>query len=157
MSEEQIAYAAAGGIIGSVATVGAIVYLIWYIVRFIANWKIFTKAGEAGWKSIIPFYNQYITFNLCWDTKFFWISLIVLFLSGFFSSLSTMIAGVGLLFSLISSACSIAAAVITIIMLVKLADCFGKGKGFAVGLVLLEPIFRLILGFGSAEYVGKKS
>ena len=31
--------------------------LIWYIILAIANWRIFTKAGEAGWKSIIPILN----------------------------------------------------------------------------------------------------
>lgn len=27
------------------------------ILMIVANWKLFTKAGEEGWKSIIPFYN----------------------------------------------------------------------------------------------------
>ena len=37
-----------------------------------------------------------------------------------------------------------------------LARCFGKGTGFGVGLILLAPIFRLILGFGDAKYIGKR-
>ena len=28
----------------------------WWLLQIIANWRIFTKAGEAGWKSIIPIY-----------------------------------------------------------------------------------------------------
>ena len=35
------------------------IWLLIAIVAIIAYWKIFTKAGEAGWKSIIPFYNVY--------------------------------------------------------------------------------------------------
>ena len=38
--------------------------------------------------------------------------------------------------------------------MIKLAHTFGKGGGFAAGLILLPPIFALILGFGSAEYEG---
>jgi hypothetical protein len=35
-------------------------YLVWYVILIVGAWKVFTKAGEAGWKSIIPFYNFYI-------------------------------------------------------------------------------------------------
>ena len=36
--------------------------------------------------------------------------------------------------------------------MVKLAKAFGKGDGFAVGLILLNTIFIMILAFGSSEY-----
>ena len=36
---------------GIIATVG-IFALIFYILLIIAQWKIFEKAGEAGWKSL---------------------------------------------------------------------------------------------------------
>lgn len=36
----------------------------------------------------------------------------------------------------------------------KLAKAFGKGGGFALGLIFFSPIFYAILGFGSAEYLG---
>ena len=42
--------------------------------------------------------------------------------------------------------------VIAIILYVALSEKFGKGAGFAVGLVFLPFIFALILGFGDAEY-----
>ena len=38
-----------------------------------------------------------------------------------------------------------------------LAKAFGKGIGFAIGLILLPFIFQLLLGFGSAEYEGAAS
>ena len=34
----------------------ALFAFIFYIPQVIAYWKIFTKAGEEGWKSIIPIY-----------------------------------------------------------------------------------------------------
>ena len=35
-----------------------------------------------------------------------------------------------------------------------MAKSFGKGVGFAIGLILLSPIFIMILGFGDATYQG---
>jgi hypothetical protein len=35
-----------------------------------------------------------------------------------------------------------------------LAKSFGKGTGFALGLIFLSVIFILILGFGDVRYVG---
>ena len=48
----------------------------------------------------------------------------------------------------------IAALVLSIMQNVKLAKAFGKSTGFAIGLIFLNPIFLLILGFGDAKYVG---
>ena len=42
--------------------------------------------------------------------------------------------------------------VVLIIMDLAIAKNFGKGGGFAAGLILLPPIFFPILGFGSAKY-----
>ena len=39
-------------------------------------------------------------------------------------------------------------------VLALLAKVFGKGTGFAIGLIFLTPIFALILGFGSDTYKG---
>ena len=40
--------------------IGGVVYgaaaLIWFALTILANWLMFMKAGEAGWKSIIPVY-----------------------------------------------------------------------------------------------------
>lgn len=41
------------------------------ILVIVAMWKIFQKAGEPGWKAIIPFYNSYTMYKIVWDTKFF--------------------------------------------------------------------------------------
>ena len=51
-------------IISSMMVLGGM-YLIfafvWWILQIIANWNIFTKAGEAGWKSLIPIYGDYVS------------------------------------------------------------------------------------------------
>lgn len=38
---------------------GQFFYLLITVYFIIAGWKIFEKAGEAGWKVLIPFYNTY--------------------------------------------------------------------------------------------------
>ena len=45
-------------------------------------------------------------------------------------------------------------AIISIMYSVKLARAFGRGTGFAIGLIFLPPIFMLILGFGDDRYYG---
>lgn len=45
-------------------------------------------------------------------------------------------------------------AVISIMYSVKLAKAFGRGIPFALGLIFLQPIFMLILGFGDDPYYG---
>jgi hypothetical protein len=44
--------------------------------------------------------------------------------------------------------------VVMIIVLVDLSKSFGKGGGFAVGLILLPIIFFPILAWGDARYQG---
>ena len=53
-------------IISSMMVLGGM-YLIfafvWWILQIIANWNIFTKAGEAGWKSLIPIYGDSVSYT----------------------------------------------------------------------------------------------
>ena len=44
--------------------------------------------------------------------------------------------------------------VLNIISSIRLSKVFGKGTGFAVGLIFLPFIFKLILAFDKSEYVG---
>ncbi len=30
------------------------------VIKFVGIWKVFTKAGQQGWKCLIPFYNLYV-------------------------------------------------------------------------------------------------
>ena len=129
----------------------AVVALVWYIILVVANWKIFTKAGEAGWKSIIPFLNNYVLYKISWNTKMFWVSLGATALAAVFSSLAGENGG---FLSVLSLICSVALIVITVMQVHKLSKSFGHGIGFTLGLIFLSPIFTLILGFGKSEYIG---
>ena len=50
----------AGGILGVFYTIMAIIY----ILEIIGMWKMFVKAGIAGWKSLIPIYNLVLLFKI---------------------------------------------------------------------------------------------
>lgn len=127
------------------------VCLVWYIIMVIANWRIFTKAGEAGWKSIIPVLNTYVVFKIAWNVKMFWIMFGTL-IAG---SICTAIAGEdGGVLTIIGAVFSLASCVLGIITVHKLSKSFGHGIGFTLGLLFLSPIFTLILGLGSSEYIG---
>ena len=128
------------------ALAGVLVWIIaWIVIMIIANWKLYTKAGEAGWKSLIPYYSQYVLFRITWNTGMFW--------AFFGASIASNVFGrLGL--SAFALICSIATFIISLISVHKLSKAFGHGIGFTLGLIFLNPIFILILAFGSSEYEG---
>ncbi|MDD3184472.1 MAG: DUF5684 domain-containing protein [Anaerostipes sp.] len=145
LSNEQLA---ALGI--SLGIVFIAIFVVW-VLEVIAGWKIFQKAGEPGWKSIIPIYSSYISYKIAWNGMMFWITL-----------------AIGIVYNLLIKGepgfMTIAAGAIMIVNIIlycmyngKMAKAFGKGTGFAVGLVFLNPIFKLILGFGNARYEGPQA
>ena len=134
-------------------TVGSVVgIIVFYVLLAVAEWKIFAKAGEAGWKGLIPFYSTYVQYRLTWKTKMFWILLAVEIVSGILQNVSD-----SLLATFLAAVLSIVGLVIIIMGQHKLSKSFGHGAGFTVGLVFLSPIFLLILGFGSSQYQGNLS
>ncbi len=123
---------------------------VWYVLQVIAMWKIFTKAGEAGWKSLIPFYNAFVQYRITWSSTMFWVEFVLVALSGVLSSLDSKNGLVTVLTVIVA----IALIVISVIADNKLAKSFGHGIGFTLGLIFLDPVFKLILAFGKSEYIG---
>ena len=66
----------------AVFAIVAVFVICWYILNVVAYWRIFTKAGEAGWKSLIPVYNTYVQYKLTWNTKMFFVSLALSLITG---------------------------------------------------------------------------
>lgn len=112
------------------ASAGMLIYslimLVIAVIAIIALWKIFDKAGKPGWGAIIPFYNLYLLYDIAFGSGWFFLLSFIPFVN----------------------------AIISIILMFKLAKSFGKGVGFGFGLLFLYPIFMLILAFGNSEYVG---
>ena len=108
---------------------GGFMFVVWLavvILMIAAMWKVFSKAGKPGWAAIIPIYNVIVLLDVA-GKPWWWILLCLI---------------------------PIVNIVIAILVYVALAQAFGKGAGFAVGLIFLPVIFLPILGFGSAQYHG---
>lgn len=164
MDEYQAQAALLGGLVAGYVMFFLTVAFVMWVLLVIARWKIFTKAGEPGWKSIIPIYADYMVFKLVWDVRNFLI-LIALVCLGFVFSFASggmvvsangdvAVVGGNMVFSVLGWIAMIGAAVWGVRLNLKTAAAYGKGLGFGIGLVLLPSIFTLILGFGSASYVG---
>ena len=142
--------------ISSLMVLGGIylaVALAWWILQIIANWKIFTKAGEAGWKSIIPVYSDYVSYKIAWQTGYFWLTVILSIISSVAQGFATPDADNMMILAIVSLV-RIIMIIVSVMYSVKLSRAFGHGIGFAIGLIFLQPIFMLILGFSSDQYVG---
>ena len=124
----------------------------WWLLQIIANWRIFTKAGEAGWKSIIPIYGDYISYKIAWQPAYFWLTFILGIVSSYLQG--TLETGESLTVYMLVILIKIILVVISIMYSIKLARAFDRGTGFAIGLIFLQPIFMLILGFGDDRYYG---
>ena len=76
VDESAAAAGAAGGLVGFIMAslaVVAVIGIAYAVLTIIARWKVFTKAGEAGWKSIIPIYNEYVEWKISWSNiTLFW-------------------------------------------------------------------------------------
>jgi len=120
--EQQAALGAAMGVFG-------IVYFAVILLIVVSLWKIFTKAGEPGWASIVPLYNVIVLLKVA-GKPWWWLLLMIIPFVNF---------------------------VIAILVFLGLAKNFGKGAGFAMGLVFLGFIFFPILAFGNARFVGQKA
>jgi len=90
----------------------------------VSMWKIFEKAGEEGWKSLIPLYNVFILLQIVGKPWWWMLLLFVPFVN------------------------------FAIIFLVELelAKAFGKDIGFAIGMLLLPFIFMPMLAFSDARF-----
>ena len=103
-----------------------VLYFAFLVAVLAAFWQVFTKAGEPGWAILIPFYNMIVLLKIV-GRPWWWLILAMIPFVNF---------------------------IILIIVELDLAKSFGKGVGFAIGLILLGPIFIMILGFGDARYQG---
>lgn len=102
----------------------AIVYLAFIVFFFICYWKIFKKAGRHGWELLIPIWNIIVMYKIAKMSPW-------LILCSFIPLVNI---------------------VISILFSINLANAFGKGGGFACGLIFLPYIFIPILALGDAEY-----
>jgi hypothetical protein len=101
--------------------------VVWFAIMLLlvaSLWKVFVKAGEPGWAAIIPIYNILVLLKIAGKPAWWFILMLI----------------------------PIVNFVVFIIVSIALAERFGKGTGFGLGLSFLGIIFFPILGFGDSQY-----
>jgi hypothetical protein len=111
---------------GMGAAIVGLIELVFVVATIAGLWKVFTKAGQPGWASIVPIYNAIVMLQIA-KKPVWWIILFLIPIVNF---------------------------VIAILVAVEIAKKFNQGAGFGVGMALLPFIFYPMLGFGSATYQG---
>lgn len=87
-------------------------------------YKTFDKAGEEGWKALVPFYSFWVQLRVI-DRPDYWMGLyFVPFVCAYVILRSTW----------------------------DLGTCFGRGAWFKVGMICMPFVFYPILGFGGSAY-----
>ncbi|MDD6098138.1 MAG: DUF5684 domain-containing protein [Oscillospiraceae bacterium] len=118
-----------GDIASAIAAINGVTLFIYFailVVVLVAQWKLFSKAGEAGWKCLIPFYNYYIFYKILYGNGWKFLFLFVPVMN----------------------------VIVSIAAYIRTAQVYGKGIGFGILHLFFSPITMCILAFGSAEYEG---
>lgn len=140
------------------------------VFTIVCMWKVFTKAGEGGWKILIPIYNVYIQFKIANAKKRFWACFLLTLAIPVI--LATMIEGIIYEMQMLGAciidndrairllAILILALVVYIINVTvnfSMAKAFGLPGIFGLGLWLLPFIFYAIIAFsGSIQYASRR-
>ena len=96
-----------------------------FVGLYIAGlWGVFEKAGQKGWKAIIPIYNFWVLLEIVGRPQW-WIILFFIPIVNF---------------------------IVWIIVYLDLAKSFDKSVWWGIGLIILTWLFILLLGFGDAQY-----
>ena len=103
-----------------------IISLVLCVFVLVCMWIIFRKAGKPGWAAIVPFYNLYVLFDITWGSGMRFLLMLI--------PLYNIILGIQ--------------------TPIRLAKAFGKGGGFAAGLIFLPYVFMPLLAFGKGTYQG---
>ena len=96
------------------------------IIYLIAWWKMFTKAGEEGWKILIPFYGAYIQFRIIYGNGWKFLLFLVPVIRWF----------------------------VLIMVPIRMAQVYGKSVGFGILNLLFPGICILFMAFGKCDYEG---
>lgn len=102
-----------------------VVFTTIMLIMLSSMWRIFTKAGYAGWTSLVPIYNAVLMMRIAGKPGW-WVLL--------------------MMFPLVNM-------VIMVVVDISLANQFGKNAAFGIGLLFLPLIFMPILAFGSAKHL----
>ena len=117
--------AVAGGIAALLGGGMFLVFMAIGLAMIAGMWKAFVKAGQPGWACLVPIYNLYIM-TIIAGKPAWWIALMLV---------------------------PFVSLVVVILLNIEIAKAFGQGAG--MGILMCLGIGWLMLGFGSAQYVGR--
>lgn len=106
-----------------IGAVFVIVLVIMMVFAIVGTWQIYTKAGEKGWKSLIPIYNNWIFLRLGGQSS--WWAILTIFP----------------ILNLITS-------VMLAIAAYNIGLKFHKSGSFVIVYLLFSPIWAIMLGYG---------
>jgi hypothetical protein len=108
-------------------TAGTVLFLLLLSLvgaQLAGRWAVFSKAGHAGWKAVIPVYNLYVMLQIG-ENGWWWLVLLFVPFVNFYA-VYRIHAGV--------------------------AQSFGRGIGFGLGLAFFGILFFPLMGFGDYQY-----
>lgn len=115
---------------------------IFLLIIAVSLWSLFEKAGESGWKALIPIYNTFLLAKIAgrpgWLALFIYAPYIVQYFE---------------VSSIAITAASVLAGVAYLIISLDLAKVFGKSVMFGIfGLFFFSFFGFMMLGWGDATY-----
>lgn len=132
----------------------AAITIIITMISVLALWKIFKKANQPGWFSLIPFYNAFVLFEIIGMSPWWLLVLFVIYFFQYFLLFLihtfffvpylflTFIFSMIIIWYIIICAC------------INLCRSFHKDDAFTIGLIFFPYIFFLTLAFGKDIYIG---
>lgn len=153
------------GVFAGMYLIFLLALLAWGIAAIIANVKLFEKAGVEGWKAIIPFYSTIKmseiatgkkTLGILWTALY---AVAMVFYWGMIgvnmTRISSSFGGSSAVLLLLYWLFILGAAVVSCILLFKLAKAFGKSDLWCVLMIFLSAILIIAMGFDKdLKYIG---
>lgn len=101
------------------------VILLLAALMLVSAWKVYEKAGQPGWASIIPIYCTIVFLNIAKKPLYWFFLMLIPFFGIIWVVLATN----------------------------AFAKAFGKSEGFTIGLIFLPFVFYPILAFDDSQYI----
>lgn len=139
------------------------------VLTIVSLYKVFEKAGEKGWKSIIPIFNIFTMFKIAKNDGFMkqvraicamsvTLTLGVMGIVGSIAASKGMMMVCGVIAILLAVACAIYLFVVTFRMYADFAEAFGHSRTWGILLIIpyLSTVAMCILAFGNDTYSSDK-
>lgn len=116
------------------------------ILDIISYWKLFEKAGEPGWKSLIPFYNLFVITKIATGRYTAAVCITVLMVLYYILMIPVSLTE-SLILSVLLVLLLIPIAVLSCYIYYKFGEAYGKSKGWCVAMIFLNQILIIAMGF----------